>query len=83
MIELIKDKLFRKWLTIFLKKTAKKYPETFATMINDLDLKPLVKKVIIDRYVNERKWESFDYIDDRTARSHNKLFLDKFIDEQK
>ena len=52
-------------------------------MLDDLELKPLVKKVIIDGYVNGRKWESFDYIDDRTARSHNKIFLDKLIDKQK
>lgn len=83
MLDLITNKLFRKWLTVFLKRIASKHPDTFKAMLDDLELKPLVKKVIIDRYVNGRKWESFDYIDDRTARCHNKIFLDKFIDKQK
>lgn len=61
----------------------KKYPMTFKDMVNDLNLTPLVTKVIIDRYTKSIKWEAFDYIDPRTARSYNKIFLDKFISRQK
>ena len=83
MLDLITNKLFRKWLTIFLKRTAKRYPETFMLMLDDLDLKPLAKRVIKDRYINGLKWEAIDYVDIRTSMNYHKIFLDKFIGHQK
>lgn len=83
MITLVTNVLFRKWLTKFLQRIGRKYPETFKDIVQDLDLKPLVERVIIDRYTRSIKWEAFDYIDPRTARSYNKIFLDKFISRQK
>ena len=52
-------------------------------MLDDLDLKPLARRVIKDRYINGLKWEAIDYVDIRTSMNYHKIFLDKFTDQQK
>lgn len=77
------DKVFRAWLTCFLFRIARLYPETFLGLLKDLELKPIEERVIIDRYMNNWKWDSFDYVDPRTAKKYNATFIDKFISRQK
>lgn len=79
----IMDMAFRKWLQSFLRRVANRYPDTFQDMLDDLNLKPLVKRVIADRYLRGYKFESFDYVDPRTAKNYHKMFLDEFISRQK
>lgn len=77
------DLAFRKWLQGFLKRIAKKHPDWFIELVDDLDLKPIVKKIVIDKYMNDFKFENYDYISDRAAKSYHKLFLDEFISRQR
>ena len=77
------DKAFRLWLTSFLFRIARLYPETFIGLLRDLELKDIEERVIIDRYMNKWKWDSFDYVDPRTAKKYNATFIDKFISRQK
>ena len=79
----ILDLAFRKWLQSFLKRIAVKYPDTFEDMLNDLNLKPTAKQVIRDRYYNDYKFDSYDYVDPRTAKNYHKAFLDEFIARQR
>ena len=51
-VELVKDKIIALWLHFWLKRIAKKYPDFFMQMLEDLDLNKKAIKIMKARYID-------------------------------
>lgn len=57
MVGLAKDKILSLWLHIWLKRIAKKYPDFFLRMIDDVVDSDKGKTIMIARYINRLKFK--------------------------
>lgn len=81
-VELVKDKIIALWLHLWLKRIAKKYPDFFMQMLDDLDLDKKAVKIMKARYVDRLTFKQIPdivYVDERQVyRIHQKV-IKKFI----
>lgn len=57
VVGLAKDKILSLWLHIWLKRIAKKYPDFFLRMIDDVVDSDKGKTIMIARYINRLKFK--------------------------
>lgn len=81
-VELVRDKIIALWLHLWLKRIAKKYPDFFMQMLDDLDLDKKAVKIMKARYVDRLTFKQIPdivYVDERQVyRIHQKV-IKKFI----
>ena len=59
---LVKDKVIALWLHFWLKRIAKKYPQFFLQMLDDVIDSDKGKKIMIARYINRLKFKQIPEI---------------------
>ena len=59
-MERVKAKIIALWLHIWLKRIAKKYPDFFVKMLDDLDLSDKSIKIMKLRYIERKKFKEKD-----------------------
>jgi hypothetical protein len=73
----VKNKIISLWLHFWLKRIAKRYPDFFSMMLEDLDLSEKEKQIMHWRYVKRKKFKELPqivFVEERQVyRLHNKV----------
>lgn len=81
-VELVKDKIVSLWLHLWLKRIAKKYPDFFLQMLDDLCLDKKAVKIMKARYIDRLTFKEIPdivFLEERQVyRIHQKV-INKFI----
>lgn len=81
-VELVKAKIIALWLHIWLKRIAKKYPDFFVKMLDDLLLTENQIKIMKYRYINGLKFKqitNYVFMEERSIHRLHKQVIDKII----
>lgn len=81
-MERVKAKIIALWLHIWLKRIAKKYPDFFVKMLDDLDLSDKQIKIMKYRYINGMKFKQITnlvFMEERSIHRLHKQVIDKII----
>lgn len=73
---LVKDKVISLWLHIWLKRIAKRYPQFFLQMIDDVVDSDKGKKIMIARYIDKKKFKQIPEIVNIEERQIYKIHQD-------
>ena len=73
---LVKDKVISLWLHIWLKRIAKRYPQFFLQMIDDVVDSDKGKKIMIARYIDKKKFKQIPEIVNVEERQIYKIHQD-------
>lgn len=81
-VELVKDKIISLWLHLWLKRIAKKYPDFFLQMLEDLYLDKKAVKIMKARYIDRLTFKEIPdivFLEERQVyRIHQKV-INKLI----
>lgn len=81
-VERVKAKIIALWLHIWLKRIARKYPDFFVKMLNDLDLSDKCIKIMKLRYIEKKKFKEIPelvHTEERNVYTLHKRVIDKII----
>lgn len=81
-MELVKAKIIALWLHIWLKRIARKYPDFFVKMLDDLDLSDKCIKIMKLRYMEQKKFKEIPklvHTEERNVYTLHKQVIDKII----
>ena len=73
---LVKDKVISLWMHIWLKRIAKRYPQFFLQMIDDVVDSDRGKKIMIARYIEKKKFKQIPEIVNVEERQIYKIHQD-------
>ena len=73
---LVKDKVISLWLHIWLKRIARKYPQFFLQMLDDVVDSDRGKKIMIARYIEKKKFKQIPEIVNVEERQVYKIHQD-------
>lgn len=79
---LVKDKVISLWLHIWLKRIAKRYPDFFLRMIDDVVDSDKGKKIMIARYIEKKKFKQIPEIvnvEERQVYKIHQQIIDELI----
>ena len=79
---LVKDKVISLWLHIWLKRIAKRYPQFFLQMIDDVVDSDKGKKIMIARYIDKKKFKQIPEIvnvEERQVYKIHQQIIDELI----
>ena len=74
--ELVKDKIVSLWLHFWLKRVAKKYPDFFMRMLDDIVDSDKGKIIMKARYIDRRKFKQISSLVNLEERQTYKIHKD-------